>query len=67
MSFSDEEDTSMEAVKQLSHQAAVQVTGETGQGRAPRCGRGSAWIVWPVRGKAKAKAKDKNWVMVAVT
>ncbi len=28
MSFSDEEDTSMEAAKQLSHQAAVRVTGE---------------------------------------
>ncbi len=52
---SDEEDMSMEAAKQHSHQAAAQVTGETGQGRVPRHGRGSAWIVQPVHGKVKAK------------
>ena len=70
MSFSDEEDASMEAAKQRSHQAAVRVTGETGRGQAPRHGRGSARIVWPVCGKAKAKAKakvDEQWVTVAVT
>ncbi len=55
MSFSDEEDMSMEAVKQRSHQAAARVTGETGRGRAPRCRRGLAQIMQPVRGKAKAK------------
>ncbi len=65
MSFSDEEDTSMEAAKQLSHQAAARVTGETNRGQAPRRGRGSAQIVRPVRGKAKAK--DENWVTVVVT
>ncbi len=68
MSFSDEEDTSMEAAKQRSHQAAARVTGETGQGCAPRCGRGSARIVQPVHGKAKVKrGVDEQWVMVSVT
>ncbi len=68
MSFSDEEDTSMEAVKQHSHQAAAWVTGETGRGHAPRRGQGSARIVQPVRGKAKAKrGADEQWVMVSVT
>ncbi len=68
MSFSDEEDASMEAAKQCSHQAAAWVTGETGRGRTPRRGQGSARIMRPVRGKAKAKAKvDEQWVTVAVT
>ncbi len=68
MSFSNEEDMSMEAAKQRSHQAAARVTGETSRGHAPRCGRGSAWIVRPVHGKAKVKrGADEQWVTVSVT
>ncbi len=60
MSFSEEEDTSMEAAKQCSHQAAARVTGKTSQGCVPRCGRGLARIVRPVRGKVKAKLRTSS-------